>query len=103
MTDGFEVLVQLVIAAMTTHPSSSFATGSAMTATAARPSTGPPSSVRREIASGLGFGLLAKAAVKLSQTLGSGARSWGRFGPARLGSTLVRSSSSSSLHFSVGL
>src|SRR5260370_30785997 len=102
MTEGWEVLVQLVTGAITTEPFSSLATGSAATARAARPFIGPPSSVRREIASALGLGLLAKAAVKLSQTLGSGARSWGRFGPARLGSMLDRSSSSSSLNFGVG-
>src|SRR5260370_11921914 len=98
MTEGFDVLVQLVMAAITTQPFSSLATGSAATATAARPFIGPPSSVRREIASALGLGLLAKAAVKLSQTLGSGARSWGRFRPARLGSMLDRPTPTTSLH-----
>jgi len=38
MTDGFEVLVQLVIAAMTTDPFSTVAVGLAATATVARPS-----------------------------------------------------------------
>src|SRR6185312_4519980 len=99
ITEGFEVLVQLVIAAMTTHPFSSLAAGFAATATATRPLTGPPSSASRPSASVLGFGPLPNAFVKLSQTLGSGARSWGRLGPARLGSTLARSSSSSSVNF----
>ena len=54
ITDGFEVLVQLVIAAMTTQPSlSSLAVSRAWrpTAVAARPLTGPPSSASRPRAS----------------------------------------------------
>src|SRR6202158_1712931 len=91
MTEGVDVLVQLVMAAITTHPLSSLAAGLAATAVAARPLTGPPSSARRPSESGLGFGPLPNAAVKLSQTFGSGARSCGRLGPARLGSALARS------------
>src|SRR5258708_18964719 len=79
MTDGFEVLVQLVMAAITTHPSSSLAAGLAVTAVAVRPLTGPPSSTRREIDSGLGFGPLPNAFLQLSHTFGKGARSCGRF------------------------
>src|SRR5712691_5199751 len=101
MTDGFDVLVQLVMAAITTHPFSSLAAGLAETATDARPLIGPPSSVSRESDSGLGLGPLPNADVKLSHTLGSGARSFGRFGPARLGSTLPRSSSRSSVNLGV--
>ena len=55
MTDGFEVLVQLVMAAITTQPFSSLAAGLAATAVAARPLTGPPSSARRPSASELGL------------------------------------------------
>src|SRR5436190_2144537 len=84
MTDGLEVLVQLVIAAITTDPFSTLASGLAATATAARPLIGPPSSVRREIASGSGLGDLVNAVVKLFQTSGSATRSCGRFGPATL-------------------
>ena len=102
ITEGFDVFVQLVIAAITTHPSSSVAAGRCATATVARPSTGPPSWVRREIASGSGFGGRVKALVKLFQTFGSGTRSCGRFGPATLGSTCVRSSSRSSVKRGVG-
>ena len=102
MTDGLEVLVQLVIAAITTDPFSTLASGLAATATAARPLIGPPSSVRREIASGSGLGDLVNAVVKLFQTSGSATRSCGRFGPATLDSTLPRSSSRSSVNFGVG-
>src|SRR5260221_13180217 len=97
MTDGLDVFVQLVIAAMTTDPCSSLAAGLGATTTAALPLIGPPSSDRRDIASGSGFGPLPNAPVKLCHTFGSDTRSCGRFGPARLGSTLARSSSSSSL------
>src|SRR5438552_1935363 len=85
MTDGLEVLVQLVIAAITTDPFSTLASGLAATATAARPLIGPPSSVRREIASGSGLGDLVNAVVKLFQTSGSATRSCGRLGPGRQG------------------
>src|SRR5205807_5674325 len=88
MTDGFEVLVQLVMAAMTTDPFSTCASGLAATATVARPLIGPPSSVSREIASGSGLGPLVKTVVKLFQTSGSATLSCGRFGPATLDSTL---------------
>src|SRR5258708_15844395 len=101
MTDGFEVLVQRVMAAMTTQPFSSLAAGRAATAVAPRPLTGPPSSARRPRASGFGLGPLPNAAVKLSHTLGSGARSFGRFGPAMLDSTLPTSSSIIALNFGV--
>ena len=81
ITEGLEVLVQLVMAAITTQPFSSLAAGLAATAVAVRPLIGPPSSRRRETDSGLGLGPLPNAFVKLSQTFGSGARSCGRFGP----------------------
>ena len=87
----------VVIAAMTTQPSSRLAGRRCATATATRPSIGPPSSVNLEMASGSGFGLCTNADVKLSHTLGSETRSCGRLGPATLGSTVARSSSSSSL------
>src|SRR5207245_5677617 len=93
MTDGFDVLVQLVIAAITTDPFSTVASGLAATATVARPLMGPPSSVRREIASGSGLGPLVKTVVKLFHTSGSATRSCGRFGPATRDSTLLRSTS----------
>ncbi len=103
ITDGLEVFVQLVIAAMTTQPFSSVLAGFAATAVAARPLTGPPSSDNLDRASASGWGPFPNAAVKLSHTRGSGARSWGRLGPARLGSTFVRSSSSSSENFGMAL
>ena len=95
--------MQLVMAAITTQPSSSCAVGLWTTATAVRPSIGPPSSVNLETASGSGFGLCVKAEVKLSQTFGRATRSCGRFGPATLGSTFARSSSRSSVNFGAGL
>ena len=101
ITDGFEVFVQLVMAAMTTQPFSTLASCLACTATVARPSTGPPSSVSRDIASGSGLGPGLKTVLKLLHTSGSDTRSCGRLGPATLDSTLLRSSSSSSLNFGV--
>ena len=101
MTDGFDVLVQLVIAAITTEPFSTVASGLAATATVARPLMGPPSWVSREMASGSGLGPGVNTVVKLLHASRSGTRSCGRFGPARLDSTLLRSSSSSSLNFGV--
>src|SRR5437879_12259447 len=102
MTDGLEVLVQLVIAAITTDPFSTLASGLAATATAARPLIGPPSSVRREIASGSGLGDSVNAAAKLFPTSGSAPRSCGRLGPATRASTLRRPSSRSSVTCAVG-
>ena len=93
--------MQLVMAAMTTEPSRSRWVGRALTAVAgARPpatSAAPPSKSNRATSSLAGFSSTAKAEVKLSHTDGSDTRSWGRFGPATLGSTVLRSSSSSSL------
>ena len=94
--------MQLVMAAITTQPCSTCASCLAWTATVALPSTGPPSSVSLEIASGSGLGPALKTVLKLSHTFGSGTRSCGRFGPATLDSTFVRSSSSSSVKFGVG-
>ena len=101
MTAGLEVFVQLVMAAITTDPLRSCWVGRAMTAAAGArlpaTSAAPPSKSKRATSSLAGFSSTAKAEVKLCQTAGSGTRSWGRFGPATLGSTLLRSSSSSSL------
>src|SRR5262245_5730816 len=69
-TDGFDVFVQLVIAAMTTDPSF----------------TTPPS-----------FGAAPRVVRKFAFTSGRLMRSWGRFGPASDGTTAERSRSSVSL------
>src|SRR5207245_1869916 len=106
ITEGFEVLVQLVIAAITTEPLRTCAAGLAITAVACcfSPSTSatPPSESNRATSLLLGLSSMAKAVLKLSHTRGSATRSCGRFGPARLGSTAFRSSSSSSLKTGVG-
>src|SRR4051812_36344493 len=120
ITDGFEVFVQLVIAAMTTHPwvrwplwsprnAAEGAVGSS-TPTAVPPppslsrrislltSVPPPSTIGSDFA-------LVGGAVLVSSIIASDfsqsalascsvTRSCGRFGPARLGSTVDRSSSS---------
>src|SRR2546428_12217623 len=101
MTDGFDVFVQLVIAAITTDPFSTVASGLAATATVARPLMGPPSWVSREIASGSGLGPGVNTVVKLLHASRSGTRSCGRLGPARLASTLLTSSPRRPLHFAL--
>ena len=74
ITDGLDVLVQLVIEAMTTEPlPSAEASGGA-------PPTRSP-----------------KASVNDAHTRGRGWRSWGLRGPARLGSMVERSRSRTSL------
>ena len=80
ITEGFEVFVQLVIAAITTAPWSI-----AAVATAA----GAPA--------GEGSAKVASASWKRSRATRSGTRSCGRRGPAMLGSTSPRSSASVSL------
>ncbi len=79
MTLGFEVLVQLVIAAITTSP---WPSESSLPATRTRASGLPPLS-----------SIEGRASSKAALALLSATRSCGRFGPARLGSTVERSSS----------
>ena len=89
-TAGFEVLVQLVIAAIRTAPSASA-------------NEWPPEAM---VARPVAFGFFAARSSAIFATLAryaacevrSGTRSCGRFGPARLGSTLARSSSRTSLY-----
>ena len=101
ITLGFDVFVQLVIAATTTEPWSSAAALSdsdSSTATAT-----PPVSCGCVASPGLaavaaGFvlrspSIVSSACVNRSLDCLSGTRSCGRFGPARLGSTVERSSS----------
>ena len=100
MTDGLEVFVQEVMAAITTEPSRTFT--AVRSATASPPpsswcSPPSPSILARSWVAG-GSAPSWKASVKLSQMRASGTRSCGRLGPATLGSTVARSSSSSSLN-----
>src|SRR5258708_16818779 len=81
MTDGLEVFVQLVIAAITTHPFSSVAAGLAATAVDARPLTGPPSLARPPSASGIGFCPLPQGAGENAPDLGWRARASRPLGP----------------------
>src|SRR5512138_3391809 len=77
---GLEVLVQLVIAASTTEPLPMF--GSAATV------------ALLVLASAfLGLTSVGRAVLNPSATKGSDTRSWGRRGPARLGSTVLMSTS----------
>src|SRR5687768_16402471 len=99
MTSGLDVLVQLVIAAMTTDPSFTVP-GASWTAV-----VGPTSVDRGMIVAGAGAGFLAAWAAALSlgsasandlRTSGKFTRSCGRAGPAMLGTTVDRSSVSAS-------
>src|SRR2546430_7486088 len=111
MTDGFEVLVQLVIAAMTTEPCRSLqSTPSSFrstcvrrggAATAVPPPNGWPPSASQWLRTSLGGAMgevgltrLGRASRNARPTARSGTRSCGRRGPARLGSTVARSSDS---------
>src|SRR5262249_10660462 len=119
ITEGFDVFVQLVIAAITTAPflsakvlplystltPSSLATAGAATATppdafsaAARAPSFPPVAAPESFASSA-----STASRYIDLDLESGTRSCGRFGPARLGSTLLRSSSSVSVNSGSGV
>ena len=89
MTEGFEVLVQLVMAAITTSP---WPRSCLAPATARRR---PPSRALPK--------LPTSSAAKASAAPESGTRSCGRLGPARLGSTLRMSSSRLALNHGSGL
>src|SRR5215813_12583145 len=85
ITLGFDVFVQLVIAAMTTEPCSTAACGGA--ATAVPPAATPPDIVPRATI------MPGSACANPCLAPLSGTRSCGRFGPARLGSIALRSTS----------
>ena len=87
MTDGFEVLVQLVIAAITMSPSLK---------RWGRPSTGIDRGA-------LTWTVSARVRSNDAATPSRGTRSCGRFGPARLGWTVPRSSSSVSVKTGAGV
>src|SRR5262245_46699575 len=100
MTEGLEVLVQEVMAAITTEPWASVKVAPfivvAEAAVAMWPS--PPSFSHRPAAPPFGAGgvfgapwRLGSDSAKFAFTRASGRRSCGRFGPAREGSTSARS------------
>ena len=84
MTWGFEVFVQLVMAAMTTLPSVSSAREPSGSATGTRRSSDPPLPDAGSEA--------ARERWKVSWAWSRDTRSCGRDGPARLGTTVERSS-----------
>ena len=118
ITVGFEVFVQLVMAAMTTEPcriSALFSfTGCAFSGSTGRdvsisgssfvPPCAPPSSINRPTSVGSGSGSIRSrnASMNDSHTPVSGTRSCGRLGPAIDGSTLDRSRSRTSLNTGSG-
>ncbi len=108
ITDGLEVFVQLVMAAMTTEPlpisarpspvSTSTAVADGLSATATPPAGSAPGLDEPEPSN-----LPGKAERKFSRTPDSATRSCGRLGPARLGSTVDRSSSRTSENSGTGI
>ncbi len=114
MTEGFEVLVQLVIAAITTLPSRKESFTEAGTCSSTRWFPEPtaeglppscshrptwftaPATVAAALAADFGLTSDGRAARNDSPACESATRSCGRFGPARLGSTVERSSASNS-------
>src|SRR5271165_391459 len=94
-TDGLEVFVQLVIAAITTLPCfsawSSFTCSCTESCCESIPAGCPPSLSHRDSCLGgtcwPGFNKLGSAFSNDSAAADNGTRSWGRFGPAMLGST----------------
>src|SRR5690606_11876551 len=95
ITLGLEVLVQEVMAAMTTEPlRSTWDWPPRVTlASLTLPPTAvpPPPSLSSRATSPAGFSCIASSSSKAAGTPGRGTRSWGRRGPARLGSTSPRS------------
>ena len=92
MTLGFDVFVQLVIAAITTAPSS--------TPPSPDPRTPPSAPAPPPFVTPAGSRPVARsasAALNADAACFSGTRSCGRFGPARLGSIIARSKSITSL------
>ncbi len=105
ITAGFDVFVQLVIAAITTEPwrtapslsaTGSSVPGSTVSSRSTATSAFPPSSTSRptSVASGSGSSRSRNASTNEPHTRDSGTRSCGRFGPATEGSIAARSSSS---------
>ena len=119
MTDGFEVFVQLVIAAMTTEPSwsenscaspCSFVSRTATPAGASATATPPPPTPSDQPAAGALAPPPAPGPFSVSSAFrnrgllsDSGTRCCGSFGPAIAGSTVERSSSTWSLYSAGGV
>ena len=99
MTEGFDVLVQLVMAAMTTAPWLERRPVCPRTSTA----TDFASVLRRPRPKPRSFTGATSALRNDSFIAVSATRSCGRFGPARLGSTVERSSSSVSVKTGSGV
>src|SRR5271165_2279131 len=118
-TEGFEVLVQLVMAAMTTLPClREFLTEAVTCSWTLGSSTPtdvglPPSASQRslfitpeggpDLAAELGLMSEGRALLNDSPACERTTRSCGRLGPARLGSTVARSSDSSSEYSASGV
>ena len=113
ITVGFDVFVQLVIAAITTEPcrttpwfsgTGSSDPGSTRSSVSTATVGLPPSSRRRptSVGSGSGSSRSRKASTNEDHTCGSATRSCGRFGPATEGSTSDRSRSTTSLKVGSG-
>src|SRR4029077_12048652 len=123
ITEGFEVLVQLVMAAITTLPlRKAFFTPGGTCSSCGESSTPtavlPPSCSQRVSPLALTAAEAADCEIALAATglisdgrdarndspaWDSATRSWGRFGPARLGSTVERSSASNSEYSASGV
>ena len=96
ITLGLLVLVQLVIAANTTAPCPIWSAWPCSRTVPVR-ARAAPSSAKPRLAVGA-----VSASANACFTCTSGTRSWGRFGPARLGTTLPRSSASRFVNSGVG-
>src|SRR5713226_3623408 len=114
MTDGFEVFVQLVIAAITTLPcfSADFTSGGTCSSTlgSSTPTAAglPPSASQLlgtddDATAAFAFINEGSARVNDSPAFESATRSCGRLGPARLGSTEARSRLSNSEYSASGV
>src|SRR5262249_34480399 len=99
ITDGFEVFVQLVIAAMTTEPSAIEPGGTSGSGGGSFTPKGPDVGVDGGAMTSTGFDFAAPLSFGSTwrnafPTSFNATRSCGRLGPARLDSTVARSSSS---------
>src|SRR5271165_5986587 len=110
-TYGFEVLVQLVMAAITTLPwlsaLSSTTCSSATSCCESMPAGCPPSPSQRDTCFGgtcwPGLSSVGNACSNDLAAADSGTRSCGRLGPAMLGSTVARSNSSTCVYSASGV
>src|SRR5688572_14327918 len=96
ITEGFEVFVRLVMAAMTTDPWPISAVSPRIFTLAVRGSSSAERPKPRSLTGA------TNAWRKASFMRERATRSWGRFGPARLGSTVARSSDRLSVNVGSG-